>query len=136
MNCCKKTYANGFTFNARMGQVNAASTDYNKLNNKPSINGVTLVGDKTSDELNLTGDKQFVFTQNTASEVWEIKHDLNKYPSVTIVDSADSVVIGEVATGAQVMADVTVNQTNYNVTISIVGTGTLAAGIYRAVLFG
>ena len=42
----------------------------------------------------------------------------------------------EVATGAQVMADVTVDQTNYNVTIIIVGTGTLATGTYRAVLFG
>ena len=42
----------------------------------------------------------------------------------------------EVATGAQVMADVTVDQTNYNVTITIVGTGTLTAGTYRAVLFG
>lgn len=42
----------------------------------------------------------------------------------------------EVATGAQVMADVTVDQTNYNVTITIVGTGTLATGTYRAALFG
>ena len=42
----------------------------------------------------------------------------------------------EVATGAQVMADVAVDQTNYNVTITIVGTGTLATGTYRAVLFG
>lgn len=42
----------------------------------------------------------------------------------------------EVATGAQVMADVTVDQTNYNVTITIVGTGTLATGTYRTVLFG
>lgn len=42
----------------------------------------------------------------------------------------------EVATGAQVIADVTVDQTNYNVTITIVGTGTLATGTYRAVLFG
>ena len=42
----------------------------------------------------------------------------------------------EVATGTQVMADVTVDQTNYNVTITIVGTGTLATGTYRAVLFG
>lgn len=42
----------------------------------------------------------------------------------------------EVATGAQVMADVTIDQTNYNVTITIVGTGALATGTYRAVLFG
>lgn len=53
-----------------------------------------------------------------------------------ISDSAIIVQLYEVATGAQVMADVTVNQTNYNVTVSIVGTGTLAAGTYRAVLFG
>ena len=44
----------------------------------------------------LGGDKAFVFTQNTPSAVWEITHTLNKYPSVTVVDSAGSVVIGEV----------------------------------------
>ena len=79
-----------------MGQVNAVSTDYNKLNHKPSINGVTLIGDKTSVELGLGEDKHFTFTQNVARNVWEIKHDLNKYPSVTIVDSAENVVIGDV----------------------------------------
>lgn len=42
----------------------------------------------------------------------------------------------EIATGAQVMADVIVDQTTYNVTITIVGTGTLATGTYRVVLFG
>lgn len=42
----------------------------------------------------------------------------------------------EIATGAQVMADVVVDQTTYNVTITIVGTGTLATGTYRVVLFG
>ena len=53
-----------------------------------------------------------------------------------IDSSAIIVQLYEVATGAQVMADVTVDQTNYNVTITIVGTGTLATGTYRAVLFG
>ncbi len=85
------------TFNSKMGQVNAVSSDYSKLNNKPSINGVTLVGNKTNKDLGIEGDKHFLFVQAIASDVWEIKHDLNKYPSVTVVDSADSVVIGDVA---------------------------------------
>lgn len=45
----------------------------------------------------------------------------------------------EVATGAQVLADVTVSQTNYDVTVTINDTekaGTLNANTYRVVLFG
>lgn len=84
------------SFNSQMGQVNAVSSDYSKLNNKPSINGVTLVGNKTNKDLGIEGDKHFLFVQSIASDVWEIKHDLNKYPSVTTVDSADSIVIGDV----------------------------------------
>lgn len=84
------------SFNSQMGQVNAVSSDYSKLNNKPSINGVILVGNKTNKDLGIEEDKHFLFVQAIASDVWEIKHDLNKYPSVTVVDSADSVVIGDV----------------------------------------
>lgn len=70
------------------------NTDYEALSNKPSINGVTLVGNKTSAELGI--DQTFTFTQNTAADVWEIEHNLNRYPSVTVVDSAGSVVVGDV----------------------------------------
>ena len=42
------------------------------------------------------GDKTFVFTQASAESVWEIQHNLGKYPSVTTVDSADTVVVGGV----------------------------------------
>lgn len=41
-------------------------------------------------------DKHFTYTQNTASATWVIEHNLNTFPSVTVVDSAGSVVIGEV----------------------------------------
>ena len=41
-------------------------------------------------------DKRFVYNQNTASLSWSIQHDLNKFPSVTVVDSAGTVVIGEI----------------------------------------
>lgn len=79
-----------------MGIVNATSDNYNNLSNKPSINGVTLVGNKTSEELGIVCDKTFAYNQAISSNVWEIKHDLDKYPAVTVVDSGGSVVIGEI----------------------------------------
>ena len=41
-------------------------------------------------------DKDMVYRQNTPQSEWNINHDLDKFPSVTIVDSANEVVIGEV----------------------------------------
>ena len=36
----------------------------------------------------------FVYEQATASDTWLIVHNLNKRPSITVVDSAENVVIG------------------------------------------
>lgn len=41
-------------------------------------------------------DKTFVFTQSIASDTWDIQHDLNKYPSIAIVDSGNNIVYGDV----------------------------------------
>ena len=41
-------------------------------------------------------DKHYTHTQSVASASWTITHNLNKYPSVTVVDSAGSVVVGDV----------------------------------------
>lgn len=41
-------------------------------------------------------DKNFVFTQGSASNTWTINHNLEKFPSVTVVDSADNVVVGHI----------------------------------------
>lgn len=95
------TFRAGFTTSQKqmagnMGVVNATSNNYNDLANKPSINGVALVGNKTSEELNIVSDKTFVYNQATSADVWEIAHNLDKYPAVTVVDSGGSVVIGEV----------------------------------------
>ena len=76
--------------------VNATSNNYNDLSNKPSINGVILVGNKTGAELGIVNDKNFVYVQAISSDIWEITHNLNKYPAVTVVDSGGSVVIGEI----------------------------------------
>ena len=80
----------------QMGVVNATSNNYNDLSNKPSINGVILVGNKTGAELEIVNDKNFVYVQAISSDIWEITHNLNKYPAVTVVDSGGSVVIGEI----------------------------------------
>ncbi len=39
---------------------------------------------------------EYIHTQGTASNTWTINHNLEKYPSVMVVDSAGSVVIGDV----------------------------------------
>lgn len=44
------------------------TTDYNKLTNKPSINAVELIGNKTSDELYLQ-DKMDTLTNNDIEEL-------------------------------------------------------------------
>ena len=40
--------------------------------------------------------KRFTHTQSTSATSWTITHTLDGYPSVTVVDSAGTVVIGEV----------------------------------------
>lgn len=38
----------------------------------------------------------YIYEQQVASDFWTIVHNLDKYPSVSIVDSGDSLVIGDV----------------------------------------
>lgn len=74
-------------------------TNYETLKNLPTINGVELVGDLTTDDLHLTiegADKKYVHNQPSASDEWNVVHNLGKYPSVTVVDSANNVVVGDV----------------------------------------
>ena len=56
-----------------------------------------------------------------------------------VANSSMIVQLYEVATGAQVMADVVVNQTNFNISITIndvAGAGTLSANTYKVVVIG
>ena len=43
-----------------------------------------------------SADKNWVYTQNTPNNVWSITHPLNKFPSVSIKDSAGTNVYGEI----------------------------------------
>lgn len=42
------------------------------------------------------GDKNFVFNQGMPSTFWQIQHNLDKYPSVTVIDSSGEVMEGAV----------------------------------------
>lgn len=41
-------------------------------------------------------DKHFTYVQTTASSKWEVVHNLNKLPAVTVIDSAGTIVEGQV----------------------------------------
>lgn len=41
-------------------------------------------------------DKNYLFIQNQVLDEWIIEHNLDKYPSVTVIDSAENEVVGEV----------------------------------------
>jgi len=66
-----------------------------------TVGGLSVVSQPTSNVsvagiISGKGDSHFVYTQSTPESVWEVTHNLGKKPSVTVVDSADTVVIGEV----------------------------------------
>ena len=56
--------------------------DFN-LNIIPSISHLA-----TKEELEKAADKHFEFEQGIASDVWVIEHNMDKFPSVFVVDSA------------------------------------------------
>ena len=42
------------------------------------------------------GDKTFVFTQGVPASVWNIQHNLNKFPSVSVVDTSNTNVFSQI----------------------------------------
>ena len=50
----------------------------------------------TIQTLSDTLDKHYVYTQSVVADTWNIQHNLNKFPSISVVDSADSQVEGDV----------------------------------------
>lgn len=55
-----------------------------------------LLANGTVGSLSGIGDKNYIHTQSSASSTWTVTHNLNKFPSVTVVDSANNVVMGAV----------------------------------------
>lgn len=64
------------------------------------------------------GDKNYVFTQMIAASLWTINHSLGKYPSITVLDSAKTVVIGDIT-------HIDVNNLTVSFNASFAGSATL-----------
>ena len=91
-----------------MGKINSYPVDNNITDNDVWIGSdgdnslitknFTALGIATYlNESNLIdADKRYVHNQNITSASWLVPHSLNKFPSVTVIDSAGSVVIGEI----------------------------------------
>ena len=70
------------------------------VSDSPTVEVVSKTQQPTIDVV-ITGgivgvDKNFVFTQSSASATWTINHTLNKFPAVEVVDSANDIVIGNI----------------------------------------
>jgi hypothetical protein len=91
-----------------MGKINSYPVDYEISDNDVWIgsDGDNALITKNFTALSMANyinktqlidvDKRFVYNQDTPSSEWNIKHDLKKFPSVTVIDSAGSTVIGEI----------------------------------------
>lgn len=70
------------------GQIKLDCDDFNISANTTNLNDyVTPGGD---------GDKTYIHNQSVSSDTWVVIHNLHKYPSVSVMDSAGSEVEGEV----------------------------------------
>ena len=98
----------GSTYNPVPSEFYQIEQNITEINNHPpypDISGFWMIWNPQTHKYELSdipvpteggGDKTYVFTQATASDTWEIKHNLYKYPSVSIVDSGDNLVYGDV----------------------------------------
>lgn len=85
-------------------QIEENITELNNHPPTPSASGYWLIWNVNTNQYELSdipiasggSDKTFVFTQSVPSNSWKIMHNLDKYPSVTVVDSGGTVVVGSI----------------------------------------
>ena len=77
------------------GGSGSGTNNYNALLNKPSINGVTLTGNKTLKQLGLLYEEEITMPSNS----WSIQHNLNTewYKLfINIIDSDNDIIYGDI----------------------------------------
>ena len=77
------------------GSGGSGTNNYNALLNKPSINGVTLTGNKTLTQLGLLYEEEIT----TASNIWSIQHNLNTEWHklfINVIDSDNDIIYGDI----------------------------------------
>ena len=75
--------------------------DLEVITNLSSLDKVMVVTESeenlvTVQTLSDVVDKHYTHTQDVVSDIWTIQHNLNKMPSITVIDSAGSEVFGEI----------------------------------------
>ena len=89
-----ESYADGkYNRNLIKGNTREISMELNKSIFEKA-NEVFLIN--TSGACDCNEDKTYVHSQKIASDTWNIKHDLNKFPSVSVVDSANTLVLCDI----------------------------------------
>jgi|GEM_PF-5873633 len=83
-------------------QLNQLVTPQNVVNEDAApaqnVGPFIIVGEQgPQGEPGEAGDKTYVHVQNSASATWVIFHNLDKFPSITIVDSGGDVVEGDIS---------------------------------------
>lgn len=78
-----------YIYNEETSKYNPATKDYESI-----INQYISELNKRIDNINEY--KNYIYVQRSAESIWNINHNLNKMPSVTVVDSAGSVVVGDI----------------------------------------
>ena len=78
--------------------VESTATEADALAGGTAIQGVKVNGSALTPDGNKKVDilTTFSYEQGVASAVWTVQHNLDKYPSVTVVDSAGSVIIADI----------------------------------------
>jgi hypothetical protein len=84
----------------------SSSIVVNEVSNSVSVNSIetsSVIAKEKGNTVVVTGviggvslDANSVYTQSSPSATWVVNHNLNKYCSVTVVDSADNIVFGDV----------------------------------------
>ena len=93
------------------GESTGSGTSYNRLDSwLDYIVGTSegwvlsaLLGKELDDRVTILedapptdSDKHFVYSQTTPASIWTVIHNLGKYPAVTVVDSANTEVVGDI----------------------------------------
>lgn len=67
-----------------------------QINTQMPVRGVGVIDVNLTDGAFVVTSKTYIHEQGTASDTWVIEHNLDKYPSVTLVDSAGTQFQGRV----------------------------------------
>lgn len=62
--------------------------------NPKKVGNSTMIAEVSTSTV--TADKTYLYEQSTPSTIWVITHNLNKHPSVTVIDTAGTEVKGQV----------------------------------------